>query len=847
MGRMAISNRKIPPNQAVRSALAKARGDERASAPRAPPAPDEILPQYSLLLTAAGAMAYELLLSRLLAISGWQHFGFLVICIGLFGGMLGALLVALFGEGMAQRFERSYIALVTLFGLTGVGCFLGAQHIPFVLEEVLWDVRQPLLLAGVCALLAIPFFFAGAAVTLCLHQFRGEICRVFGISLTGAGIGVLLLIGLLYAFLPDTVLLIVGAIGVLCGALAWLEFGLQPRPGAAAFALLALGLLLIPSEWSALNISLQKSLPRALEVGGANLVTERSSPLGLLSVVENTLIPWSHAPGLSLNARHDPPEQVGVYTDADALTAITRPAKQPQEMDYLDFMTSAVPYQLRAMKRVLVVDAGGGAAVLQARFHNVPLIDALESNGQLARLVRDEFGTFSGGLFENPEVQLHIGDVRAFLGGTDARYDLIQIGQSDPIAAATAGRFAHSENYLYTVEAMRELLAHLETGGMIAFTRWVNLPPRDILKIFATVNTALERNGVLDGGAHMVLIRGWQTATLVVKNGPFTADDIVRVQNFCQVRGFDIGYYAGMQEEETSRHNVTDRAYFYLGAGSLAGDKRETYLSRYKFNLRPATDDRPYFHDFFRWQNLGDMLALRDKGGVVVLEWSYLVVFTTLIVLIVLVALFAVGPLLLSSRLLRLTPHNVRIGHIAGFFLATGLATTMLTMAIMQKYTLALHHPLVATAIVLSGLLIFAGAGSVFAQRFADVRQHRAFAWWAVLGLAAVTLLEINISGPVFGAAMEWPVAAQLLLALAMIAPIGLCLGVPATLALDQAGSDAAVLSPWAHALYVGAGVLGAPLALLLAMHIGQIAVTLVALALFAFAAWLLPPQGESF
>lgn len=792
-------------------------------------------------------MAYELLLSRLLAITSWHHFAFMIICIALFGGMLGAVFTALFREPLARHFGRWYITLLTLFGISALGCFLLAQLIPFSVDEVLWDIQQPFYLMGVCALLAVPFFFASAAVTLCICEFRADMGRLYGFSLTGAGVGTLVLIGLLYLFMPDTVLRLIAVLGLACAGVAWIELRAAPRSGATAFALLAVALLLLPAEWTALSIAPQKSLARTLLVGGANLVTQRSSPLGVLSVVENTLVPWHHAPGLSLNAKHEPPEQVGIYIDADALTVITRPTQQPQEMDYLDDLTSALPYHLRPVQRALVVDAGGGADVLQARMKNVPLIDALEPNSQLARLVRNDYGAFSGGLYESSEVKLHIGNPRAFLAGTDALYDLIQIGQSDPIATATPGRFALSENYLYTVESMRELLAHLEPGGLIAFTRWINLPPRDVLKLFATVNSALERSGILDGAAQMVLIRGWQTATLVVKNGPFVPEEIVRIQNFCKQRGFDIGYYAGMQEDETNRFNVTDRAYFYLGANALSGDKRETYLSRYKFNLRPATDDRPYFYDFFRWQSLRDMLALRDKGGVVVLEWSYLVVFSTFVILGLLVAVFAVGPLLLSSRLLRMTPHNVRIGRVTACFFTLGAATTALTMAMMQKFTLALHHPLVGIAIVLGGLLVFGGTGSVFAQRFADTRRHRGAVWWSVLAIATIALLEVNVLDPVFTTLADWSTTIQLLVALALIAPLGLGMGMPVTLALDQAASDAVALLPWAYGLFLGAAALGAPLALMIAMHVGQIAVALAALVLFVVAAWMFPPPGESF
>lgn len=56
------------------------------------------------------------------------------------------------------------------------------------------------------------------------------------------------------------------------------------------------------------------------------------------------------------------------------------------------------------------------------------------------------------------------------------RYDLIQMSLLDAAGAASGGVYGLSENYLYTVEALREYLEHLQPGGMLAITRWVNLP-----------------------------------------------------------------------------------------------------------------------------------------------------------------------------------------------------------------------------------------------------------------------------------------------------------------------------------------------------------------------------------
>ena len=59
--------------------------------------------------------------------------------------------------------------------------------------------------------------------------------------------------------------------------------------------------------------------------------------------------------------------------------------------------------------------------------------------------------------------------------------------------AASSGAFVLSESYLYTVEALHAYVDHLQPGGLLAITRWLKLPPRDSLKLFATAAEALRR------------------------------------------------------------------------------------------------------------------------------------------------------------------------------------------------------------------------------------------------------------------------------------------------------------------------------------------------------------------
>ena len=76
---------------------------------------------------------------------------------------------------------------------------------------------------------------------------------------------------------------------------------------------------------------------------GAEVEVERSSPLGLLSVVRSPEIPFRHAPGLSLNNLIEPAAQVGVFTDGEGLSPITAFDGDLEPLAYLDFTTAACP------------------------------------------------------------------------------------------------------------------------------------------------------------------------------------------------------------------------------------------------------------------------------------------------------------------------------------------------------------------------------------------------------------------------------------------------------------------------------------------------------------------------
>ena len=139
---------------------------------------------------------------RLFSIIQWHHFAYMMISLALLGyGVSGAFLMLL-QRRLLQRFAASYLINLALFGISSVGCFLLAQHIPFNAEEVFWDARQSLWLLCTYLLLAVPFFFAANAIGLALIRYRARLSSIYAADLIGAGLGGIAILVLLFAVLP---------------------------------------------------------------------------------------------------------------------------------------------------------------------------------------------------------------------------------------------------------------------------------------------------------------------------------------------------------------------------------------------------------------------------------------------------------------------------------------------------------------------------------------------------------------------------------------------------------------------------------------------------------------------
>ena len=786
-------------------------------------------------ILSAGVLAYEVLLTRLLSIVQWHHFAYMIISLALLGFGASGTFLTFAGRRLAKRFHATFAVNAGLFACSSYACYATVQNLPLNLLEITWDANQLIWLMLTYVLLMLPFFFAANCIALSFVRFPNILARIYASDLAGAALGCGAVLWMLHVAAPGAVLIPVAAAGALAAVIIVID-ARWPRwiASAAVIGITGYALHALPVE---LRISEYKGLAQAKRVSGASVAASPSSPLGLLTVLENSAVPFRHAPGLSVVSSAPIPEQVAVFTDADSVTMITRYDGDTPTIAYLDRMTSAAPYHMAGIDSALVLGAGAGADVLQAFYHGVARVTAVELNGQLVDLVRDEYAGFSGGIFDDERVDVQIAEARDFVTRDRQRYDLIQMTALDAFGASASGLRALNESYLYTVEALGAYLDRLDPDGLVCITRWIDLPPRDGIKLFATAVAALEARGVESPDRHLAWIRGWSSNTLIVKNGALTGEQIAALRAFAHDRQFDLAYYPGMSRTEANRHNILAAPRFYDAATALLGPERDRFLADYKFNVAPSTDDRPFHFHFFKWRHFPEMLALRARGGIGLLELGYVVLvaalFQAVVVSIVLIAL----PLLWMRRGDDPGDNAWSRGALVGYFLFIGLAFLFIEIAFIQMFVRFLGHPVYSVTIILASFLLFAAAGSRLTETYEDSASDGRKLAIAVSTITAICVLYVAVLPAVLTHAADIGGVWRAAIAVILVAPLAVAMGMPFPLGLRSLAGKRSDLIPWAWAINGCASVVSAVLAVVLAMHLGFAAVIVSAAMLYVLAA----------
>jgi len=912
------------------------------STPTAPPR-SAFLFYLAVALIAGSVIALQISIMRIFSVGSWAHFGSMVVSLAMMGFGLTSVVMCAANDWFDKHWQGVANVSLLAFGPLIVAANLLAQQIPFNAIFLISDPVQKWKLFGNFVLYLTPFlagaFFLGA-VFLRMKETFG---RIYFADLVGAGTGGLLLLGCLYLFRPEN-LVVVPLVLWFAAGVVW--FLAQAKRAGSLIALAVLGVLCIAGHFwlpqqlaiPKLAVSDYKGVSYARKFPDNQRVYENASPFGYLEVYSSSYLHF--APGLSDNAGFNLPEMpanayLGMYIDSEGPMGVMRKLNDA-ESAYFRYLPMDYPYVIKQDPNTFVVQFGGGISTRVA-LHNSKHVTVAEGNPEILNAFRNDKGLrdFSGDILNDPKLDVIDYDGRLYLANTDKRYDVIDLSLADSAGLSSPGGFAIVEKYAYTREAMRAYMRALADGGVLSVTLWnKEEPPKSVLKLYATmVDAARDVDAKADVSNEFYAVASYlSTATVLYKRGGFSAADIDKLHAHTHAMSFDELTYPGYEfdtkqiadslksyresifgEDETAKSAAAagiasggakpkmgteivptaepttapqadptaptagtdptapaadptgpaadptgpdanasspDAAPAPVPAtvmGQLAWHSllhgNGTDLSNYVFDARPLTNNRPYFAAYVK---PGDLTRTTDRLELFQDEWGYLLLWATLGIAAIAALVLVAIPVLLGWRtIFSRTPGQLRV---ILYFACLGLGYIMVEVALIAKFVLPLGNPTVSASILITGMLVFSGLGSLTSERF----MNRARVTMPIIFVAIGALLIAYgfVIDPILDAIGRLPYALRLVCCFLLIAPPAFLMGFPMSTAmtwLGRLGKNAMFL--WAWGINGSFSVIGAALVPIIATSFGlatvlQISGIAYLIAAPAFFAIFLPMRG---
>lgn len=707
----------------------------------------------SVGITSMAVIAFQLVIVQLLSISQWHHFAYMVISMAMLGFGAAGTVLALFRQWFRENSER---VLPVIYLLCGVSMALSGRMIgvfgDFDTFLLFFDRMQIVLMVFTYLIYCLPFFFGGLAITLIFYTEITGIGRYYFFNLAGSGLGAVLVVALLW-IVPAT--LLPALLSFLPLTAAWLVMSQTSpvRSYVLAGVLLTIATLFFPARP---GVSEYKDIYAALQLPGAEIIHEQSSPYGLMQVVHAPA--QRFAPSLSLQYRGDPPVRNVVFNNGDYFgTLLGHGAGTPAGNHILDYTTRGLPYFLRPVEEVLVLNARTGNDVSHALHHGARRIAAVESNRPVNNLLTTRHPEWIDSIYHRDEVSLHRSAVRSWLTATartDDTYDLIVLPVIGTFGGSS-GIDAISEHYELTYQAFEIMWDRLEENGMISVTAWADYPVRAPLKLLATWRKLLDEKLAqderyahsLNGSAgeippemeidaeeaeedtvsvsepeviemdpeiirdHIVAIRSWGTITFLVSPTPFTEDERRKLRSYASGLSFDPLLLADLERGERDYYGfVEDRRFFNYIDTVMAGSRID-FFDYYPFDVRPTPDNRPFFTNYMSFWKLRELSHLFGREKLPYIELGYVVVVVALFQIVITALVLIILPLF------RVGHKNTLRRWTFFYFAGIGLGFMFFEIVLIQKMILYLGEPVYAMAIVLTVLLISSGMGSFYSSR----------------------------------------------------------------------------------------------------------------------------------
>ena len=746
-------------------------------------------------VTAFDALLVQVLVHRVVQAKFVNNLAFLVISLTMLGFALSGVVLSWWRPKDQDARERFLFRCLCAFSFTLVVATVSYYHAPNPSKYTTSYLEFAALFLRVVPsafVFAVPFAFCGLILGTLLSTPELDARRIYFADLVGSAMGAWLVIWAIGAVGVERALLVAAALPVVAapvltrfrGRTRLLELSLALLPVLAGVVwqdeLFAMAYPPNTVLGQAQDPSSGFVVERVLWDPVARIELSRTPPPSPETVAWPYLI--GHEASFHQRFRRIVTQNNNAYTYAVDYDG------RPESLAGIEQTMYAAAYQVvtRPAPRVLVVGVGGGFDVLTALRFRASEIVGLEVNAATLELVttleRDYFKAWA----EDPRVRLVHAEGRHYLAQDTTSYDVLQLSGVDSASGSAASPHVFSESYLYTAEAFALYLDRLAPQGVLNLMRQEYRPPREMLRALTTAVSALRLKGVQHPADHVLMLTSYEGlfTALLVQKAAFTPEQERRLTAWAEREPyFDVS-------ASPSRNARGQNLYQLFLA--LDDERREqAFLAAYPFDIRPATDDRPFFFRFSYWWHLFSRDPLL-RGSVPVLEISIVLLLVTALAVAVLCVYLPLRHFAGSGRQV---PQAARY---TVYFAGLGLGFFAIEMALIQKLGLFLGHPNYALSVVLAAMLASSGLGSLLSERIVarlgNVLRASMLVSLLLLLLWAIVLPRLLAASPL-------GFATRVLAAVLAIAPVGLLLGVFFPTGLERLKGRSAAFAPWAWGL----------------------------------------------
>lgn len=768
--------------------------------------PETVKKSYfaGIFLISLATLLLEFSMTRVLSVSLWYHFAFMIISVALLGFGVSGVVFTMSKKLHNIETDKLLTVLAMCFGISVIASFLIINLIPFDPFSLFADSIQFLYLPVYYLLITIPFFFSGLIISILLSKFKKDVSKLYFYDLLGAGLSCFAFVLLMPGFGGNGIMTFIAAFGFL----ASMVFGFKNHKMIAviSFVLMGIGFSFLIDKDSRLPIRVTEN-----KIFG-NYITSRPD----LKVFSG----WNTISKIDVLREEEPSSdgydvQLAFIDEGNASTNIPNVKRLPPLTKPADASNLAFACGKDSIDRVFVLGSGGGGEILVSLYHNANEVIGVEINGLLNDLISDKLAYWTGPLIKNnKQVKLITDDARSVIRSDKTLNDVIISAHTISSSAVSSGAMSMVENYIMTKEAVKDYLTHLKNDGVIYISR----PETQILKLIATFKLAGKELYGKDDKRNFVIFK--RPLNTFEENKSFMAGVVYKKNGFNDLDVMNMRY-------EASSLNLDIE---YDPLGNQEGQYRDLIesndiesLIKGKPNLIPATDDKPFFDDNFgfgnfNWANVKDIFSQNNKAILALKDKP--VAEVTLVTMLIQILFISVLLLLVPFLFMKKDTESKFEKKYLVYFALLGIGYIMLQVSMIQKFTLFLGQPVYTMLTVIATMLVASGIGSKFSNNL-DPKSGKNKVLFVFIFIGAYSILLGLLSPPIFSALSGANIIVRIILSVILIFPLGFFMGMPFPVGISLIQDSENRYVPLAWSVNGFFSVIGTVLTMILAMIIG--------------------------